>query len=313
MVIELVPSGPAPSRVGFIGLGRMGMPIARNILRAGIPLTVWNRTRAKAEELAGLGCRVAETPRQLAEGCDVVLSMLLEPSATEDVLAGTGAYGHQAVIHGIREGSVVVDMSTNSPLVTRRLSERFGRIGVEFLEAPVIGGPFIAEQSRLTVLVAGSLDAARRVAPLLKASAEKLLYVGPIGAAMSLKLLLNLHLWVQLAAFSECAITASRLGVDPKTLVEVFNSTVFRNYVTEYKASKLVNDEWSPAFTIKGALKDLNLTLELARELGLPLPLTSLTRELFSAAANQGLGELDIMAIAVLYGRLAGERISRLV
>jgi 3-hydroxyisobutyrate dehydrogenase len=297
--------------IGFIGLGRMGSRIARNILKGGFPLVVWNRTRSKAEEFAQLGARIAESPKALAESCQIVISMLTDPVVTENVLIGTGDMRGSSVLDGVGPGKIVVDMSTNHPLVTRRIAEEVRSKGGDFVEAPVVGGTFIAEQAKLTILAAGSKESVDMIAPILQKTSQKILYVGDIGSGMAIKLILNLHLWIVMAGFSECVVLASRLGVNPKTLTEVFNNTVFKNYVTEYKAQKIIDDEWSPVATVDLAVKDLRLAMEVARDVEVPTPLSSIVKELFTATAQMGMRERDVMAIAITYGKLANEKISK--
>ncbi|GBC69835.1 2-hydroxy-3-oxopropionate reductase [archaeon HR01] len=291
----------------------MGGRIARNMLKGGYHLLVWNRTASKAEEFARLGAEVAKTPKDVAERCHIVFSMLTDPIVTENVLTGTGEMRGISVLEGVGPGKIVVDMSTNHPLVTRRIAEKIRSKGGDFIEAPVVGGAFIAEQAKLTILAAGKKESVEIATPILQTTSQKILHVGDVGAGTTIKLILNLHLWINMAGFSECVVLASRLGVSPKTLTEVFNNTVFKNYVTEYKAQKIIEDEWSPVATVDLAVKDLRLAMEVARDVEVPTPLGSIVKDLYTATAQMGMRDLDIMAIAVTYARLANEKISRLV
>ena len=289
----------------------MGGRIAKNIMKGGFSLVVWNRTRSKADELARMGARIAESPKAVAESCPIVISMLTDPVVTENVLTGSGDLAGLSVLDGVGPGKVVVDMSTNHPLVTRRIAEKVRSKGGDFVEAPVVGGSFIAEQARLTILAAGRKESIDVISPILQTTSQKILHVGDIGSGMAIKLILNLHLWINMAGFSECVVLASRLGVSPKTLTEVFNNTVFKNYVTEYKAQKIIDDEWSPVATVDLAVKDLRLAMEVARDVEVPTPLGSMVKELFTATAQMGMRDLDVMAIAIAYGKLANEKISK--
>ncbi len=289
----------------------MGGRIARNIMKGGFSLVVWNRTRSKVDELARMGARIAESPKAVAESCPIIISMLTDPVVTEDVLTGSGDMAGLSVLDGVGHGKIVVDMSTNHPLVTRRIAEKVRSRGGDFVEAPVVGGSFIAEQARLTILAAGRKESIDVISPVLQTTSQKILHVGDIGSGMAIKLILNLHLWINMAGFSECVVLASRLGVNPKTLTEVFNNTVFKNYVTEYKAQKIIDDEWSPVATVDLAVKDLRLAMEVARDVDMPAPLGSMVKELFTATAQMGMRDLDVMAIAVTYGKIANEKISK--
>ncbi|MCS6784271.1 MAG: NAD(P)-dependent oxidoreductase [Candidatus Caldarchaeum sp.] len=299
--------------VGFIGLGRMGSRIARNILKGGFPLVVWNRTREKAEEFAKLGATLSDSPKKVAERCSIVISMLTDPVVTENVLTGTGDMKGASVLDGIQRGKIVVDMSTNHPMISRRIAEKVREKGGDFVEAPVVGGAFIAEQARLTILAAGRQESVEAVSKVLQTTSQKILHVGEIGAASAIKLILNLHLWINMAGFAECVVIASKLGVKPKTLAEVFNNTVFKNYVTEYKSQKIIDDEWSPVATIDLAVKDIKLALEVARDVDVPTFLGSVTKDLYVATAQMGMRDLDVMAVAITYGKLTNEKISKLV
>ncbi|MEM4287742.1 MAG: NAD(P)-dependent oxidoreductase [Candidatus Caldarchaeum sp.] len=297
--------------VGFIGLGRMGSRISKNILKGGFPLVVWNRTRSKAQELEKMGAKVVDTPKDVAQRCPIVISMLTDPLVTENVLTGTGDMKGMSVLDGVGHGKIVIDMSTNHPLVTSRMAEKFRARDADFMEAPVVGGAFIAEQARLTILAAGRKESVDKVSPILQTTSQKILHVGDIGAGMAIKLILNLHLWITMAGFSECVALASKLGVSPKTLTEVFNNTVFKNYVTEYKAQKIIDDEWSPVATVDLAVKDLRLAMDVARDIEVPTPLGSLVKELFTATAQMGMRDFDVMAVAITYGKLANVKISK--
>jgi 3-hydroxyisobutyrate dehydrogenase-like beta-hydroxyacid dehydrogenase len=237
--------------------------------------------------------------------------MLTDPVVTENVLTGSGDMAGSSVLDGVGPGKIVVDMSTNHPLVTRRVAEKVRSKGGDFVEAPVVGGAFIAEQAKLTILAAGRKESIDMISPILQTTSQKILHVGDLGSGMAIKLILNLHLWISMAGFSECVVLASRLGVSPKTLTEVFNNTVFKNYVTEYKAQKIIDDEWSPVATVDLAVKDLRLAMEVARDVEVPTPLGSMVKELFTATAQMGMRELDVMAIAIAYGKLANEKISK--
>ncbi|MEM3032382.1 MAG: NAD(P)-dependent oxidoreductase [Nitrososphaerota archaeon] len=298
-------------RVGFIGLGKMGVYMAENIKASGFPLTVWNRTREKAQSFGSrTGASIAETPKDLAAENDVVVSMLTEPWITEDVILGTGEMRGRAVIDGISEGKVVIDMSANHPSYVKRMASALRDVGGEFLDAPVMGGPFVAAQRKLTILAAGDERVLERVRPVLLSMGQKVLHVGDVGAGMTVKLLLNLHLWVIMASYAECVAIGSKLGINPRKLTEIFNNTVLKNYVTEFKAGKLLENDWKPDAHMSVAIKDLRLVTEVALEAGAPMLLGSVTRDLFTATIQQGFEEYDVMAIVLMYSKMAGVDLS---
>ncbi|GBC69836.1 2-hydroxy-3-oxopropionate reductase [archaeon HR01] len=294
-------------KVGFIGLGRMGSRMAENILAAGFPLAVWNRTIEKARSFAdSKGASVADTPKELASKSDVIISMLTEPWITEDVILGTHEMKGKAVIDGFIRGKVVIDMSTNHPSSARKMASALGGVGCHFLDAPVMGGPFVAARKGLTILASGDEDVFEKVLPLLQSMGQKVLYVGDVGTGMTVKLLLNLHLWVMMASYAECVAIGAKLGVTPRKLTEIINNTVVKNYVTEFKAGKILENDWKPDADMSVAVKDLRLVADVVQEVGAPMLLGSIARDLFTATMHLGFSDYDVMAIALLYSRMAG-------
>jgi 3-hydroxyisobutyrate dehydrogenase len=291
--------------VGFIGLGKMGLPMARNVLRK-YPLVVWNRTVEKARALEREGALVAASPREVALRADVVVTMLAKPEVSEKVILGLGDYSGIGVVDGVSRGKVVVNMATDPPDLARRLAERLAEKGASYVAAPVLGSVKHAESAKLTILADGDRNAFERVKPVLEAMGEKVIYVGPTGTANALKILMNMNLLISTAAFAEVLLLGERMGVDPGKVVEVFNESIFRSYITEYKAPQMVKRDWRPGFTIELAAKDLSLALEQARRTLTPALLASVTRELLEAALAQGLRDLDYAAIFKVYETLAG-------
>lgn len=297
--------------VGFIGLGRMGKPMAKNILKKGYPLIVWNRTKSKAEELVYEGAKQALTPKNLAEKSQVIITMLANPKSTEEVLLGFNSYQKVGVLDGLSPGKIVIDMSTNMPTIAKKLSERIKRKGCEFVDAPVMGSVKPAAEGTLTILASGKKEVVEKITPLLQTMGSRVWYVGEQnGFGCSMKLVMNLHLSILAAAFSESIAFGVKLGLNPKLMVEIFNSSLFKTYVTETKGIKILEKDYTPAFTVELMEKDLNLIVSLANIVKASLPLGSLIKQFFSTLVANGRGGLDYSAITTFYELLNNVKVS---
>ena len=286
--------------IGFIGLGRMGFPMARNLLRK-YKLVVWNRTRSKAEKLADIGAQVANTPREVAEKTNVVITMLAKPEVTRAVVLGLGEYEGKGVIEGLSAGKVLVNMATDPPELARELARKAAERRANYVSAPVLGSVVHAEKAMLTILADGNPEVVDEIKPVLKTMGQKVIYVGETGTANTMKILMNMHLLVATVAFSEVLLLGERMGITADKVVEVFNNSVFRSYVTEYKGPQMAKRDWTPHFTLNLAAKDLSLALSEARRTQTPLLLASIARELLDVALAKGWGELDFSAVFRIY------------
>lgn len=296
--------------VGFIGIGRMGNGMAKNILLKGYPLFVWNRSPQKYKDHIGLGAKPASSPKELVEKSDVIISMLAIPAATEAVILGTGEWQGVGVIDGIGIGKIVIDMSTNLPRLVRRVAEKVRKRGGEFVDAPVIGSVKPAAEGTLTILAAGKREVVERVKPILETMGEKIWYIGNVGTGCSMKLIMNLHLNIITGAFAESLTFGVKTGLDPRLIVDIWNNSIFKTYITETKGKKAIDGDWTPAFTIELAFKDVHLASELAKEVNAPIPLGSLVKQLYNAAIASGKKDLDYCALTTLYEQLGNVRVS---
>src|SRR5712671_5017220 len=199
------------SPVGFIGLGLMGRPMAANLLKAGFPVTVWNRTATRTEPLVAQGARAATTPREAAASADVLITIVSDPPALEQVL-----FGEQGALAGLRRGSVLVDSSTVSPTLARRVASACAERGVEFLDAPVTGGTWGAEKGELVFMVGGSAETLKHVEPVLGAMGKRWFHLGPHGAGQTVKLAMNMILALQVDALAEALALVTSAGVAPE-------------------------------------------------------------------------------------------------
>ena len=259
--------------VGLIGLGLMGGPMGKNLLRAGFPLVVWNRTKSKADELVREGAKLAADPRGVAEQVDVLITIVSDPAALEEVLFGAkGAAKNSGALEGLRRGSTLIESSTVSPELTRRVAATCRERGVDCLDAPVTGGTWGAQKGELVFMIGGQAEVLERVKPVLEAVGKKFLLLGPNGAGQTVKLGMNLLLALQVDAFAEALALVTSAGVPAEKLMEVLQSSMARSGVLDVKAPMMVKSEFPASFPLRLMHKDVRLALELARDKGVTLP-----------------------------------------
>ena len=282
-------------KVGFIGLGIMGKPMAKNLLEAGHELVVYNRTAEKAEELAGDGATVAGSPKEVAEQSDVIITMLPDSPQVEEVLAGEGG-----VLEGIREGSLIVDMSTISPVVTRDLAAKAGEHGASMLDAPVSGGDVGAIDGTLSIMVGGSEADFERAGPLFEVMGKTVTHVGEVGAGQVVKAANQIVVALTIEAVSEALVLGSKAGVDPAKILDVLGGGLAGNKVMEVKREKMLGHSFDPGFKIELHHKDLGIALATGREYGVSLPVTAVVDQMLETLKAKGRGDRDHSAILTL-------------
>jgi 3-hydroxyisobutyrate dehydrogenase-like beta-hydroxyacid dehydrogenase len=282
--------------VGFIGLGLMGRPMVENLLKKGFAVTVWNRTAARTEPLIALGARAAATPHEAAAAADVLITIISDPPAVEQVL-----WGENGALSGLRRGSILVDSSTVTPALARRAAQACAERGVEFLDAPVTGGTWGAEKGELVMMVGGSAETLARVEPVFAAIAKKWFHLGPHGAGQTVKLAMNLLLALEVDALAEAMALASAGGVAGERLVEVMQSSMGRAPVLDVKAPLLLARNYPPSFPLRLMTKDVRLALELANQLGVSLPAGAAIREVFGSVLQSAHEDVDFAAIGRYY------------
>ncbi len=278
--------------VGFIGLGLMGKPMAANLLKAGFPVVVWNRTRARTQELVQHGARVAATPQEAAAAADVLITIVTDPPALEQVLWGGGA------LEGLRRGSTYIDSSTVAPALARRIAAACAERGAEFLDAPVTGGTWGAEKGELVFMVGGNAEALKRVEPMLGAMGKRWFHLGPHGAGQTIKLAMNMILALEVDALAEALALVTGAGLPGERLIEVLQSSMARALVLDVKAPMMLERNYAPSFPLRLMHKDLGLALDLANQLGVPLPATAAAREIYNSVKGAAKEDLDYAAVA---------------
>jgi len=287
--------------LGYVGLGVMGGGVAKRLLDAGHTVTGWNRTREKAQWLVDAGMRWADTPRQVAEAGDVVFTMVTNTAAVKAVCEGP-----DGLFAGLGPGKVYVDMSTQSPSGSRALADRVARVGASMLDAPVSGSVITLEQGKLSIMVGGDADVYERVRPILLDIGPKVFHLGPNGSAVTMKIAVNLQLHVQMVAFSEGVLLAEKSGIARDTAVEVMLASVIASPMVAYRGPFVLEQPEEAWFDVNMMQKDMNLALELGRELDVPLPTTAITNELLTAARGMGLADKDFAVVFDVLAQMSG-------
>jgi 3-hydroxyisobutyrate dehydrogenase len=283
-------------KIGFIGIGNMGRPMSLNLIRAGFELMVHDIREEAMEDPIRIGATAAGSPKEVAEACDIVMTSLPSPEALEEV-----ALGEDGVLKGASRGGILVDTSTVSPSMIRKVSEAAKSRGVDVLDAPVSGGVAGAEAGTLTIIVGGDEDVFERCIEVFRVIGEKIYHVGRVGAGNTVKLVNNLMSLVNIAALSEGMALGVRAAIDPQTLYDVVRVSTGRSYALEVKLPNIISKgRFKGGFAIDLACKDLGLAVNLGRELGVPLLVTSVARQVYELARARGMGRLDHTAVITL-------------
>ena len=291
-------------RIGFIGLGIMGKPMARNVMEAGYDLVVYNRTREKAEEISGDGATVADSPREVAEGSDVVITMLPDSPDVWEVVGG-----ENGVLEGIEEGALLVDMSTISPVVTRELAEEVEERGASMLDAPVSGGDVGAQEGTLSIMVGGGEEDFERARPLFEVMGQTITHVGPSGAGQTAKAANQIVVALTIEAISEALVLGSKAGAAPEKILEALSGGLAGSKVMEAKREKFLSHTFDPGFRVELHHKDLGIALAAGREYGVPLPVTAIVDQMLGSLKVKGKGDKDHSTILTLIEEGAQHRI----
>jgi 3-hydroxyisobutyrate dehydrogenase-like beta-hydroxyacid dehydrogenase len=287
-------------RIGFVGIGLMGQQMSRRLLAAGFPVTVWNRTKARAADLLAAGAAWGESPRALAEASDVVIVMVTDSAASEAVIAGP-----QGVLAGAHSGLTLIDMGSVAPETSRAMAERARAKGVPMLDAPVTGNPKVASEGKLGIMVGGPQATFEACLPIFQAMGVKIIHVGENGKGTTLKLINNLIMGVAIQAVAEALVLAQKAGIDPVKVQEITSVGGARTGAMETRGRRMITHDFSPHFSANNMYKDLSTALKLADEVGASLPATSIAREMLRAVKSQGKGELDSCAVLTVIEALA--------
>jgi 2-hydroxy-3-oxopropionate reductase len=279
-------------KVGFIGLGIMGKPMAKNLMDAGYELSVHNRSREPVDELAEDGAAAATSPKDVAENSDVIVTMLPDSPQVEEVVLG-----EDGVLEGIREGALLVDMSTISPVVTEELAEAVKKRGASMLDAPVSGGDVGAIEGTLSIMVGGSEEDFERAKPLFDVMGKIVTHVGPTGTGQVTKAANQVVVALTIEAVSEALVLGSKGGVSPEKILDVLSGGLAGNKVMEVKREKFLSHTFDPGFRSELHHKDLGIALAAGREYGVALPVTAIVDQMLLSMKKKGWGGEDHSAL----------------
>jgi 2-hydroxy-3-oxopropionate reductase len=291
-------------KVGYIGLGLMGKSMARNILRAGFPLVVHNRSRAAVDELAAEGATPAFSSAEVAGQVDVVFTNLPDSPDVEEAAFGAGG-----VIEQVKPGTIFVDNSTIKPATARKIARLFLEKGVQCLDAPVSGGDIGARQATLAIMVGGPIEAFEAVQPVFAAMGKTITRVGDSGAGQIAKAANQIMVAAQMVAMGELLIFARKAGADPQKVVEAIKGGAAQCWTLDVKPPRLFSGNRNPGFKAHMQAKDLNIIMETAREYGIPLPSAAVDTQLYNAMLQMGLGNLDNSAVISVIETLANTKL----
>jgi 3-hydroxyisobutyrate dehydrogenase-like beta-hydroxyacid dehydrogenase len=288
-------------RVGFIGMGLMGRQITRRLMMAGFPLQVWNRTREKAREILEAGAVWSQTPAACARTADVVITMVTDSAASEEVICGQGG-----ILEGAHPGMILIDMGSIAPSMSRGIAARAKAAGVPMLDAPVTGNPKVASEGKLGIMVGGPRETYDACLPLFEAMGVKIIHVGEEnGKGTTLKLINNLVMGVAIEAIAEALVLADKAGIDPVKVIEITSVGGARTGAMETRGMRMIKHDFSPHFSADNMYKDLTSALSLAGEVGACLPAASISREMLRAVRIQGDGAKDSASVITVIERLA--------
>ncbi len=291
-------------RIGFIGLGLMGTGMSKNLVKAGYPVTVWNRTASKMKPLVEAGAKSAGSPREVAENSDVVVSIVTDSPDVEEVLLGP-----EGAVRGTKEGDVFIDMSTISPIATREMAERLAEKGVEMLDAPVSGGVIGATNGTLSIMVGGKREVFDECRPILEAMGKTITYIGGVGDGQVCKAVNQILVGTTMLGVAEALVFAKKAGVDVEAVHAAVSGGAAGSWQLTNNGARLLKGDHEPGFKIKDYLKDLGIIAETAKATSMPLPATSLVHQLFFHCAAEGMRDKGTQAVVVAVEKLANEKL----
>lgn len=288
-------------RIGFIGLGIMGKPMVRNLIRAGYAPVVWSRTPASVDELVAEGAQGAGAPGEVASRSDIVITIVTDTPDVEAVVEGP-----RGIVDGAREGMLLIDMSTISPVATRALAGRLAERGIRMLDAPVSGGDKGAIGGTLSIMAGGEASDFARARPIFEVLGKTIVHCGPVGAGQTVKACNQIVVAGVIGAISEALVLGSRTGVDPDVILRVLGGGMAHTRIMELRGPSMIEHRFDPGFKARLLLKDLRIVLETAETHDVDLPLTALTGELFAELVERGSGELDNTALLTVLEARSG-------
>ncbi|HEY2380348.1 MAG TPA: 2-hydroxy-3-oxopropionate reductase [Terriglobia bacterium] len=294
------------TRIGFIGLGIMGKPMAKNLLKAGFPLVVHNRSRAKVDELVKEGASGANSAKEAASNSDVIVTMLPNSPDVELVALGPGG-----IKEGAKRGQLLIDMSTINPIVSQKVAKEMAAAGVAMVDAPVSGGEKGAIDGALSIMAGGEPQDFERALPIFNAMGKTITHMGPLGAGGFTKLANQIIVAINLTAIGEALVFGAKAGVDPQKMIRALSGGLAGSKCLDQKSEKILNGDFAPGFKVDLHAKDLSLIQDAARSIGVPIPTAALVEQFFAALRVRGRGGFDHSGVITLFEDLAEVQVRR--
>jgi len=279
-------------KIGIIGLGMLGNAVALHLLDLDFKVTVYNRTREKAEEVKKKGAKIVTSPKEVAENSEIVIIIVKDANAVREV-----SFGKNGIIDGKHEKLIVADMSTIGPSESKNIWEEFQKYNINKLDIPVMGGPNVAITGELVMMVSGNKESFEYCKNVFDSIANKVFFLGEKGIAHTVKLAMNLQITMLALALSEGIILVKNANVDPKIFLEILNSTYFKTGMSEKKAYKMIEGKYDATFTLANLKKDISTITNTAKSLGIELPMIKKAEEVYENAIKEGFGEIDYTGI----------------
>ena len=293
-------------RIGFIGLGIMGKPMAKNLIKAGFSIAVHNRSRASVDELVKHGATAAASSREVTAASDVIITML--PNSPDVELVALGPNG---IKEGAKKGQLFIDMSTINPIVSQKIAKELAPLGVAMVDAPVSGGEKGAIDAALSIMAGGDLQDFERALPVFNALGKTITHMGPLGAGGFTKLANQIIVAINLTALGEALVFGTKAGVDPQKMIRALSGGLAGSKCLDQKNEKILNGDFSPGFKIDLHSKDLNLIQDAARSVGVPIPTAAFVEQVFAALRVKGRGGMDHSGVITFFEDLAGVQVRK--
>lgn len=288
-------------RIGFIGLGKMGVPILKNIMKKHQVFGVYNRTISRAQPYAALDMKVFRDPWEVASSCDIIFLMLSDSAAVDEVM-----HGRKGILGNLGTGKIVVDLSTIHPDDSMRIAAEVKERNAEFLDSPVIGSVPVAESGELVSVTGGTREAFDKIKPILESFSSKTFYMGLNGTGLKMKLVNNLLMGGNLAILSESLLFGEKMGIPREKQLEILSSGAASSRILEIKKEPLLKEDFIPQFLLSHEYKDLNYAMDMARSIRDPIPISGAVVQFYAAAMSIGLGNLDFSSVLRAFKALRG-------
>lgn len=289
------------AKIGWIGLGNMGNPMSQNLVKAGHKVTVWNRTKAKADEVINAGAEWADTPKEAAKEADIIFTMISDGPTLHKVV-----FGDAGIMDGITSGKTVIDMSTVAPSESESVNKALEEKGCKFLRCPVTGSTVLAENATLGILVSGDKASYEKVSPILEALGSKQFYLGTGEQARVIKLAINAMLGSTMQLMAEAVVLCEKAGLDVTQACEVIAGSAVGSPLVGYKKAVIAEGKYDPAFSVSMMIKDFDLAFDAAKQYEVAMPAAALTRQALASAVALGKGERDFSVLTQVLEEACG-------